>query len=87
MLVPIAKNGAPRREGAPPAHKCAPRGVGAPLASNKFHLLLITVPFALRGAPPARKRAHKASGSDPPVYNMLSLTCRAPLARQAPTVS
>ena len=87
MLSLLLKNGAPRRERAPPAHKCVPRGVGAPLASNKCYLLLITVPFALRGAPPARKRAHKASGSAPPVYNMLSLTCRAPLARQAPTVS
>ena len=83
----IAKKGAPRREGAPPAYKCAPRGVGAPLASNKFYLLLKLCPSPCGALHLLVNAPIKPVVAPLRPVNMLSLTFWAPLARQAPTVS
>ena len=59
--------------------------VSAPLwIVTNFISFVYNGAISLRGAPSARKRAPKVSGSTPPAYEMLSQYCRASLVRRAP---
>lgn len=82
--VPLTGRAPHRLVTAPPSPPPPRRRRRPSVQKQILALLVITAPLALRGAPPPRKRAPKANCSVPLAYNMLSQTCRAPLARRVP---